>query len=58
MDASKPVLELAGLQAWYGKSQVLHGVNCAVGAGEIVAVLGRNGAGRSTLAHLLKGLQQ
>jgi branched-chain amino acid transport system ATP-binding protein len=58
MDASKPVLELAGLQAWYGKSQVLHGVNCAVGAGEIVAVLGRNGAGRSTLARAIMGWVQ
>ena len=58
MDASKPVLEIAGLQAWYGKSQVLHGVNCAVGAGEIVAVLGRNGAGRSTLARAIMGWVQ
>ena len=58
MDATKPVLELTGLQAWYGKSQVLHGVSCAVGAGEIVAVLGRNGAGRSTLARAIMGWVQ
>ena len=58
MDASKPVLEIAGLQAWYGKSQVLHGVDCQVGAGEIVAVLGRNGAGRSTLARAIMGWVQ
>jgi branched-chain amino acid transport system ATP-binding protein len=58
MDATKPVLEIAGLQAWYGKSQALHGVDCTVGAGEIVAVLGRNGAGRSTLARAIMGWVQ
>jgi branched-chain amino acid transport system ATP-binding protein len=58
MDANKPVLELAGLQAWYSKSQVLHGVDCVVGAGEIVAVLGRNGAGRSTMARAIMGWVQ
>ena len=55
MSADKPVLEVAELQAWYGKSQVLHGVDFQVGAGEIVAVLGRNGAGRSTLARAIMG---
>jgi branched-chain amino acid transport system ATP-binding protein len=58
MDATKPVLEIAGLQAWYGNSQALHGVDCTVGAGEIVAVLGRNGAGRSTLARAIMGWVQ
>ena len=58
MSAYKPVLEVTGLQAWYGKSQVLQGVNCTVGAGEIVAVLGRNGAGRSTLARAIMGWVQ
>jgi branched-chain amino acid transport system ATP-binding protein len=58
MGATKPVLELAGLQAWYGKSQVLHGVDCTVDTGEIVAVLGRNGAGRSTLARAIMGWVQ
>ncbi|NBW23906.1 MAG: ABC transporter ATP-binding protein [Betaproteobacteria bacterium] len=52
------MLEITGLQAWYGKSQVLHGVDCRVGAGEIVAVLGRNGAGRSTLARAIMGWVQ
>jgi len=55
MSADKHVLEVAELQAWYGKSQVLHGVDFQVGAGEIVAVLGRNGAGRSTLARAIMG---
>jgi len=58
MDGKKLVLEITGLQAWYGKSQVLHGVDCRVGAGEIVAVLGRNGAGRSTLARAIMGWVQ
>jgi len=58
MDADKPALEITGLQAWYGTSQVLHGVDGRVGAGEIVAVLGRNGAGRSTLARAIMGWVQ
>jgi len=58
MSVYKAVLEVTGLQAWYGKSQVLHGVACGVGAGEIVAVLGRNGAGRSTLARAIMGWVQ
>jgi len=53
--AHHPVLQAQGLQAWYGKSQVLHGVDFQLGAGEIVAVLGRNGAGRSTLARAIMG---
>lgn len=53
--AHRPVLQVQGLQAWYGKSQVLHGVDFQLGAGEIVAVLGRNGAGRSTLARAIMG---
>ncbi|MBO9535614.1 ABC transporter ATP-binding protein [Herbaspirillum sp.] len=50
------LLEVAGLHAWYGQSHVLNGVNLEVGAGEIVSVLGRNGAGRSTLLKALVGL--
>ncbi|WP_118180623.1 ABC transporter ATP-binding protein [Paraburkholderia phosphatilytica] len=45
-----PLLELHDLCAWYGASQALHGVNLAIHAGEIVALAGRNGSGRSTLA--------
>ncbi len=51
-----PLLQVRGLQAWYGNSHVLHGVDLAVGAGEIVALLGRNGSGRSTTARAIMGL--
>jgi branched-chain amino acid transport system ATP-binding protein len=50
------VLELADVHAFYGKSHVLHGVNCKVGTGEIVALLGRNGSGRSTTVKTIMGL--
>ena len=49
------MLAIADLRAWYGKSQVLHGVNLQVGRGEIVALLGRNGAGRSTMLKAVMG---
>ncbi len=49
------MLSVQGLQAWYGKSQVLHGVDMHVGRGEIVALLGRNGAGRSTMLKAIMG---
>ena len=49
------MLEVEGLDAWYGKSQVLRGVNLQVGRGEIVALLGRNGAGRSTALKAIMG---
>lgn len=50
------MLEIETLYAGYGQSRVLHGVNCTVQPGEIVALLGRNGAGRSTLAKAIMGL--
>jgi branched-chain amino acid transport system ATP-binding protein len=50
------MLNVDDLQAFYGNSQVLHGVTLEVGAGEIVALLGRNGAGRSTTAKAIMGL--
>jgi branched-chain amino acid transport system ATP-binding protein len=49
------MLELIDLKAGYGGSRVLHGVTMRVAPGEIVAVLGRNGAGRSTLARAIMG---
>ena len=41
------LLEVQGLNAWYGQSHVLHGVDLTVREGEIVSLLGRNGVGRS-----------
>jgi branched-chain amino acid transport system ATP-binding protein len=49
------LLEIGNLHAFYGKSHVLHGVNLQVGEGEIVSLLGRNGAGRSTLLKAVMG---
>ena len=50
------LLQLTDVHAYYGKSHVLHGVNFGVGAGEIVALLGRNGSGRSTTVKTIMGL--
>jgi len=50
------MLRIENLHAWYGKSHVLHGVNMQVQQGEIVALLGRNGSGRSTTAKAIMGL--
>ena len=50
------MLKIDNLQAFYGKSHVLHGVHFDVQAGEIVALLGRNGSGRSTTAKAIMGL--
>jgi branched-chain amino acid transport system ATP-binding protein len=50
------MLHIDNLHAYYGKSHVLHGVNFEVGQGEIVALLGRNGSGRSTTAKAIMGL--
>ena len=50
------MLKLTSLHAYYGKSHVLHGVSFEVQPGEIVALLGRNGSGRSTTAKAIMGL--
>ncbi|MDO9197172.1 ABC transporter ATP-binding protein [Rhodoferax sp.] len=50
------MLKIENLHAFYGKSHVLHGVHFEVHAGEIVALLGRNGSGRSTTAKAIMGL--
>jgi branched-chain amino acid transport system ATP-binding protein len=52
------MLKLTDVHAFYGKSHVLHGVNFEVRPGEIVALLGRNGSGRSTTVKTVMGLVQ
>jgi len=51
-----PALEIKGLHAWYGESHVLHGVDMAVQPGEVVTLLGRNGAGRTSTMRAILGL--
>lgn len=49
-------LEISRLQAWYGESHILHDVNLSVAQGEVVTLLGRNGAGRTTTLRAMMGL--
>jgi branched-chain amino acid transport system ATP-binding protein len=49
-------LEITDLQAWYGESHILHKVNLSVEQGEVVTLLGRNGAGRTTTLRAIMGL--
>jgi branched-chain amino acid transport system ATP-binding protein len=49
-------LEIKHLQAWYGESHILHDVNFSVEQGEVVTLLGRNGAGRTTTLRAILGL--
>jgi branched-chain amino acid transport system ATP-binding protein len=51
-----PFLEVSGLQGWYGESHVLHGVDFRVDEGEVVTLLGRNGAGRTSTMRAIMGL--
>ena len=52
----KEVLRLKGLHAYYGESHILHGIDLHVNTGELVTLLGRNGAGRSTTLKAILGL--
>ncbi|WP_334189924.1 ABC transporter ATP-binding protein [Noviherbaspirillum sp.] len=49
-------LEIKNLKAWYGESHILHDVNLSVKQGEVVTLLGRNGAGRTTTLRAIMGL--
>jgi branched-chain amino acid transport system ATP-binding protein len=49
-------LEISNLQAWYGESHILHGIDLSVKEGEVVTLLGRNGAGRTTTLRAIMGL--
>ena len=51
-----PLLRVAGLEAWYGESHILHGVDFEVRAGQVVTLLGRNGAGKTTTLKSIMGI--
>lgn len=51
-----PLLSVKGLRGWYGRAQILYDVDLEVGAGEVVALMGRNGAGKSTTMKAVMGL--
>ncbi|AEK64231.1 putative ABC transporter [Collimonas fungivorans Ter331] len=54
--AGTVALSIENLQAWYGESHILHNVNLSVNKGEVVTLLGRNGAGRTTTMRAIMGL--
>ncbi len=53
---SRPLLEVSGLESWYGESHILHGVEFNVRSGEVVCLLGRNGAGKTTTLKSVIGM--
>ena len=53
---TEPALAIADLQGFYGESHVLHGVSLEVAQGEVVTIIGRNGAGKSTTMRAIMGL--
>ncbi|HLK83320.1 MAG TPA: ABC transporter ATP-binding protein [Xanthobacteraceae bacterium] len=53
---ASPLLTVSNLEAWYGESHVLHGVSFKVDAGEVVTLVGRNGAGKSTTLKSIMGM--
>ena len=53
---AREMLKIANLEAWYGESHILHGVEFGVQEGEVVTLLGRNGAGRTTTLRAIMGL--
>jgi branched-chain amino acid transport system ATP-binding protein len=55
-ESNGAVLDIQNLHAWYGESHILHGVDLTVNRGEVVALLGRNGAGRTTTMRAIMGL--
>jgi len=56
VESGPAALTITGLQAWYGESHILHGVDLTVRRGEVVTLLGRNGAGRTTTMRAIMGL--
>ncbi|HTG12734.1 MAG TPA: ATP-binding cassette domain-containing protein, partial [Candidatus Eisenbacteria bacterium] len=53
---SEELLRVADLHAWYGESHVLHGVDFEVRVGEVVTLLGRNGAGKTSTLKSIMGM--
>jgi branched-chain amino acid transport system ATP-binding protein len=53
---AEPLLKVEGLEAWYGESHVLHGVGLEINEGEVVTLLGRNGAGKTSTLRAIMGL--
>ena len=56
MSSSTPAIQIRDLHTWYGESHILHGINIHVMPGEVVTLLGRNGAGRTTTMRAIMGL--
>jgi branched-chain amino acid transport system ATP-binding protein len=54
--APRPMLKVTALQAWYGESHILHGVDLEIRPSELVTLLGRNGAGKTTTLRSLMGM--
>ncbi|MFP3544190.1 ABC transporter ATP-binding protein [Rhizobium sp. SIMBA_035] len=50
------LLEIQGLNAWYGESHILHGIDMTVGEGETITILGRNGVGKTTTLRTITGI--
>src|SRR6204780_1861088 len=51
-----PILSVQNLEAWYGESHILHGINFEVNPGEVVTLLGRNGAGKTSTLKSVMGI--
>ena len=56
--STQPLVQVADVHTYYGKSHILHGVSLEVGPGEVVGLLGRNGVGKSTTLKTIMGLVQ
>ena len=55
-EVAEPMLDVQNLRAWYGAAQILFNLDFHIGHGEVVALMGRNGAGKSTAIKSLMGL--